>query len=189
MAEPEANALQLILQALVATDHPRLVALDGRCGAGKTTLAAQLAEQTDCTVLHMDDFFLRPSQRTTDRLAEPGGNVDYERFQEEVLAPLLRREAFSYRPYSCQARSLLSPVSVQPGPLTVIEGAYSCHPRFWDAYDLRIFVDISPEEQLARIRRRDGEQARDFQEKWIPMEERYFTAFSIPARCDLRVRL
>ena len=26
-------------------DHPVLVALDGRCGSGKTTLAAQLARQ------------------------------------------------------------------------------------------------------------------------------------------------
>ena len=46
----------------------------------------------------MDDFYLQPHQRTTKRLREPGGNVDYERFETEVLQPLLTGEAFSYRP-------------------------------------------------------------------------------------------
>ena len=33
----------------------------------------------------MDDFFLRPEQRRPERFAEPGGNVDRERFAAEVL--------------------------------------------------------------------------------------------------------
>ena len=41
-----------------------IIAIDGRCGAGKTTLAKQLENRMDCTVFHMDDFFLRPEQRT-----------------------------------------------------------------------------------------------------------------------------
>ena len=65
-----------------------MVAIDGKCTSGKTTLASKLAEIYDCNVFHMDDFFLRPEQRTSERFAEIGGNVDYERFQEEVLFPL-----------------------------------------------------------------------------------------------------
>ena len=38
-----------------------LIAIDGRCASGKTTLAAQLHEQTDCDVIHMDDFFFARS--------------------------------------------------------------------------------------------------------------------------------
>ena len=59
-----------------------IVAIDGKCTSGKTTLASQLAEIYDCNVFHMDDFFLRPEQRTPERFAEVGGNVDYERFHE-----------------------------------------------------------------------------------------------------------
>ena len=59
-----------------------IVAIDGKCTSGKTTLAGRLAEIYDCNVFHMDDFFLRPEQRTAERFAEVGGNVDYERFQE-----------------------------------------------------------------------------------------------------------
>lgn len=32
-----------------------------------------------------DDFFLRPEQRTPERLAEPGGNLDRERMKSEVI--------------------------------------------------------------------------------------------------------
>lgn len=43
-----------------------LVALDGRCGSGKTTLAAQLAERFPQSItLHTDDFYLPPPQRVT----------------------------------------------------------------------------------------------------------------------------
>ena len=50
----------------------------------------------------MDDFFLRPEQRTAQRLAQSGGNVDWERFQAEVLIPLRQGISFSYRPYDCR---------------------------------------------------------------------------------------
>ena len=53
-----------------------VVAIDGRCGSGKTTLAAALQKEFSCAVFHMDDFFLRPEQRTEERLAQPGGNAD-----------------------------------------------------------------------------------------------------------------
>ena len=81
-----------------------IVAIDGKCTSGKTTLASKLAEIYDCNVFHMDDFFLRPEQRTPERFAEIGGNVDYERFREEVLLPLKSGKAFSYRPFDCCIR-------------------------------------------------------------------------------------
>lgn len=34
-----------------------LVAIDGRCAAGKTTIAAKLQELCSCNVIHMDHFF------------------------------------------------------------------------------------------------------------------------------------
>ena len=76
------------IDGLLSEKQTVLVAIDGCCGAGKTTLAAILAEKYDCNVFHMDEFFLRPEQRTARRLAQPGGNVDYERFREEVLSSL-----------------------------------------------------------------------------------------------------
>ena len=65
-----------------------IIAIDGRCASGKSALASNLENELGCAVFHMDDFFLRPEQRTPQRYAEPGGNVDRERFWEEILEPL-----------------------------------------------------------------------------------------------------
>ena len=180
-------AVRAALQALPETGAPRIVALDGRCAAGKTTLAARLHQRIGCNVVHMDDFFLRPAQRTEARLRQPGGNVDRERFLEEVLRPLRRGEGCTYRPYDCRTQGWKPPVRIEPAPLTIVEGAYSCHPDLWDLYDLHLFLTVSPDEQLRRIRARNGADGLEmFQNRWIPLEEAYFQAFSIEKRCEYR---
>lgn len=73
-----------------------------------------------------------------------------------------------------------------PAPLTVVEGTYACHPALWDCYDLRAFLTVDLDEQLCRIKSRSGpEKAAMFRTRWIPLEEQYFAAFSIPRRCDI----
>lgn len=83
-----------------------LVAIDGMCGSGKTTLGRLLQSVYDCNLFHMDDFFLRPEQRTPERMAQVGGNVDYERFQEEILNHICQQEGLSYRIYNCKSQTL-----------------------------------------------------------------------------------
>ena len=161
-----------------------LAALDGRCASGKSTLGALLAEVYGAALFHMDDFFLRPEQRTPERLAEPGGNVDRERFAAEVLAPLKAGIPFTYRPYDCTAKALAAPVAAKPAAVTVVEGSYALHPELRDAYDVRIFLTVGPETQMRRIRARSGEAlAARFVAEWIPMEERYFSALRVPECC------
>ena len=168
-----------------AGHRPYLIAIDGRCAAGKSTLGAHLAA-LGCTVIPMDHFFLRPEQRTEARFAEPGGNVDRERFLSDVLLPLRAGRAFSYRPFDCHTLSLAAPLAVAPADMCVVEGSYSCHPALRDFYDLTVFLDVSPDEQLRRIRARNGEEgAQRFVERWIPLEERYFTELDVRAHCGL----
>lgn len=65
-----------------------LVALDGRCGSGKTTLAAQLAERFPQSItLHTDDFYLPPPQRVTGWERIPCANMHLERLRAEAVAP------------------------------------------------------------------------------------------------------
>ena len=163
------------IDALLARKDFVLVAIDGPCTSGKTTLAAALADHYDCNVFHMDEFFLRPEQRTPERFAEAGGNVDYERFLEEVLTPLRTGTAFSYRPFDSSAMALAQPVAVQPGKLNIIEGTYSHHPYFGAPYDLKILLTVTPELQRRRILERPAFLHRRFFDQWIPMENQYFS--------------
>ena len=152
-----------------------LVAIEGRCASGKSTLADQLSAHYACPVIHMDEFFLRPEQRTQERYATPGENIDHERFLEEVLLPIRRGQRVLYRPYSCQTQQLTDPILLPTSPIYIVEGSYSTHPELIEEYDLRIFLKTDPQTQIGRIRVRDGEEyAKVFEEKWIPLENRYF---------------
>lgn len=167
--------------------EPVIMAIDGRCASGKSTLAAALKEKTGCNVIHADDFFLRKEQRTQERFEEVGGNIDYERLRDEVLIPLSREGKCAYRRFDCKSMKLSEEeVAVAPNPLTVIEGSYSCHPMLFKYYDFLVFMNIVQCEQLKRIEKRNGSEAVEiFQNRWIPLEEKYFAAYRISERCDL----
>ena len=161
-----------------------IIAIEGGAASGKTTLSGILAEVYDCNVFHMDDFFLRPEQRTPERFAEIGGNVDRERFLEEVLEPLKRGDAVCYRPFDCGKWALGEPKTVEPKKLTVVEGVYSMHPDLSDCYDYSVYLDISPEYQRDRIQERNSPAfAKRFFEEWIPLENRYFEGMRVKERC------
>ena len=134
----------------------------------------------------MDDFFLPPSLRTSERLKTPGGNVHYERFLKEV-SPYLRGGAFSYNAYDCKSRSFYKK-HLPDARLTVVEGSYSLHPSLLHLYDLKLFCDIKPPLQAERVKTREGVNAALFFEKWIPLEEAYFKACNIKSVCDLVIK-
>ena len=175
------------IDTLLNTGRQILIAIDGNCTAGKTTLASFLEKEYDCNVFHMDDFFLRPEQRTAERYAQPGGNVDYERFREEVLLPLNSGEAFSYRPFSCKTFTLSESVQVMPKQLNIVEGTYCLHPYFGDAYDLKLFLSVDPELQRQRVYQRPQHVQERFFTNWIPMEKRYFDFYGISEKADIRM--
>lgn len=163
-----------------------LLAIEGGSAAGKSTLGELLQTIYGCTVCHMDDFFLRPEQRTPERLSQIGGNIDVERFLDEVLIPLHKGEVASYRRYDCSTSTVLPAVPTTATPLTVIEGAYSMHPLAQRYYDLSAFLDVESDTQRNRIRKRNSpSMAERFFTEWIPMEERYFDHTDIRSRCDL----
>ena len=162
-----------------------IVAIDGSCASGKTTLAAQLADYFDCNLFHADDFFLTPDLRTPERLSEIGGNIDYERLLKEIITPLVLRESFSYRPFDCSSLTLTDPIYVTPKNINIIEGSYSLHPRLSHAYDLKIFLTVMDDIRHERILCRPEYLHQRFFNEWIPMEQRYFEETKITDRCDI----
>ena len=178
--------LERIDTLLQAQNAPAIVAIEGGSASGKTTMAQLLQDLYGCTVFHMDDFFLRPEQRTPERFAEVGGNVDRERFLEEVLLPLSQGKPVCYRPFDCATQTLKAPTEISPTHLTVVEGAYSMHPALAPYYTLSVFLNIDSAYQQARILKRNSPAfAKRFFEEWIPLEQRYFSQTQIRERCDL----
>lgn len=168
-------------------DKPKFIAIDGRCGSGKSTLALLLQQEVDCNLIHMDDFFLPFELKTMERLSEPGGNIHYERFKEEVLTPLLHGESVVYQPYNCQIRALDEPIHTKPKKLTIVEGVYSLHPSLQYAYDYKVFLTMDSKVQMERICKRSGGKLQRFINEWIPLEEHYFRELNIEEQCHLSI--
>ena len=170
---------------LLTQGQPVLVAIDGPCASGKSTLGAALAELYCCPLLHMDDFFLLPQDRTPERLAKPGENVDHERFDREVLSPLCHGQTAVYRPWQCRSGCFGPAVPVEPGPLTVVEGSYSLHPSLRDRYQLRVWVEAPWEVRRTRLERRDPGCVDRFLNIWVPLEAHYFQACPVKDCCQI----
>ena len=187
MKNPDQKKLfQQLLTVSADKPGPAILAIDGRCAAGKSTLGAKLAEEWGAALFHMDDFYLQPHQRTAERLAEPGGNVDRERFLKEVLQPLKNGKDILYRRFNCKTFTFDPTRTIPTAQIAIVEGSYSCHPELREFYDYRIFLDIAPKIQMERILRRNGPEAAErFRTIWIPLEEAYFTGCSVREACDL----
>lgn len=182
------SSLTQTIASLLAAhpERPVLIALDGRCGSGKTTLAVQLAEQfPGSAVFHTDDYYLPPAQRIPNWAETPCANMDLPRLREEVLVPAQAGAAVRSRAYSCREGAYLPEQCVPPAPLYILEGSYSHHPILAGFYDLKVFVTCSKEEQARRLQAREGERYENFVRRWIPLEEAYFSQCRIEALADL----
>ena len=165
---------------------PRVVlALDGGCASGKSTVAALLPAVCGAAVVHMDDFYLRPEQRTPERYAAPGGNVDYERFLQEVGPALRTGGSIVYRRFDCRTMALGETVHLHEAPLTVVEGSYAMHPHLSGLYGLSCLVFADRETRSRRLLERNGtEGAQAFFTRWAPLEDFYMEKTGLPGRCD-----
>lgn len=175
-----------------------LLVIDGRCGAGKTTLASRISEKLTCNVFHMDDFYLPAAEQTDERMKEPGGNISFGRFLSEIIMPIENGADIAYRPFVCRNQAYADTKLMPAEKINIIEGTYSCHQRLRGAYErlcgheaatgsmklIRIFLDIDCRKQIERLRTRVGEQRlKMFEDKWIPREEEYFKLCSVREYC------
>ena len=184
------SALTELLSAALAQRpaQPVVLALDGRCGSGKTTMAAALAEQfPDSIVLHTDDFYLPPADRVPGWEQTPCANMDLARLRDEVLAPACAGKPALYQAYSCREGAYLPVQQLAAQPLVILEGSYSHHPLLTDCETLRVFVTCSQAEQTRRLRAREGARYANFVARWIPLEEGYFAQYGIEERADFVV--
>ena len=174
-----AHSFQLIQR--IYEEQPKIVGIDGMSCSGKSTLATLLGVNfPDSNIIHMDDYFLRPEQRTSQRLAEIGGNIDYERFYDEIVSHIQDKNGLEYQPFDCSTQRLKDSIRLDWKPLLIIEGSYSLHPKWSDVYDMKIFLEVSPELQKERVLKRNGPLMYDrFVNEWFPKENAYFELYNI----------
>ena len=164
-----------------------VMAVDGRCGSGKTWLAQQLAQHFGGRIVHTDDFYLPFEARHRDWENTAGGNMDFERLLREAVLPASQGRVILYRPFRCHEKQEAQEIVLPPAALTIVEGSYSAHPLLAGCYDFKLFLTCPDGVQRQRLRAREGENYPNFEARWIPMEERYFAECRIRENCGLEL--
>jgi len=156
----------------------RIVAIDGHGGAGKSTLAEELAEELGgARIVRTDDFASWDVPLNW-----------WPRLLEEVLEPLSRGQAARYQRSSWKAKEDAGLEEIAPAPFVVLEGVSASRDAFRPFLTFSIWVETPRELCLQRGLERDGEQARVQWEEWMAEEDEYFEREQPRARADLVLR-
>lgn len=171
-----------------------VVSLDGGSGAGKTTLAIEVASQVDATIIHCDDFFdatISNAEWETASLEKRCCRcIDWSRLQKEVLYPLINGETVYYHPFSFENRNGVSSeiVEVIPTRIIILDGIYSSLLNLFEVGQLKILVDVVPDLRYKRHNQREGTDDLEWHQLWDSVEEYYFTFLRPPETFDLIVQ-
>ena len=154
----------------------RVIAVDGPAGSGKTTLAAQLGERLDDSlVLNTDQLY-------------PGwdGLEDgAQRLVDDVLLPLSAGLAAAVRPWDWSSGSEGEPRELPACATLIVDGA-GCGSRAGAPFlSMIIWLDAEPEVRQRRALDRDGEMFAPHWESWAEQERALFEREQTRQRADL----
>lgn len=164
-------------RALPATlGSGRLICVDGPAGSGKTTLAATIGRLAGAPVVHMDALYdgWEGLPRVRDQL-------------DALLLPLAEDQAGHYLRYDWDLGQYVETVTVEPGPVLVLEGVGSGSRAHAGLCTVLVWVEAPPDLRLARGLDRDGVLLEDHWRRWMRDEAEHFARDGASARADLVV--
>ena len=154
----------------------RVIAVDGPAGSGKTTLAAQLGERLDDSlVLNTDQLY-------------PGwdGLEDgAQRLVDDVLLPLSAGLAAAVRPWDWSSGSEGEPRELTACATLIVDGAGCGSRAAAEFVSMIIWLDAEPELRQQRALERDGEMFAPHWESWAEQERALFEREQTRQRADL----
>jgi uridine kinase len=167
--EPEAGPWRVVPvgEVLDLLGRPRILAVDGRSGGGKTTVANRLATAVPgTTVLHTDD------------VAWYHAFFDWaDLMRDGILAPLRNGGPVAYRPPAWDERGREGAITVLAGcPLVIVEGVGIGRRELSDYVDALLWVQTDEDEARRRGLARDGADAAGFWAEWQAAEDPFQAA-------------
>jgi len=183
---------------LEARGAPLIVAIDGRSGVGKSTIASQLAAVFPATIIPTDDFFAAEltsadwDARSASERARDA--IDWRRLRRLALEPLRAGRAAVWHPFDFGAGAradgsyAFSSESARrdAARLIILDGAYSSRPELADLVDIAILVEAPIATRRARLALREAPRFLDaWHQRWDAAEDYYFSAIRPPESFDI----
>lgn len=144
--------------------RPVLIAVDGRSGAGKTSLALELAsllrQHREVSLFHLEDVY-------------PGWNglaAGVDRYLQTVLTPLDQGLDAQWVSWDWAAHFDGETRRTAAAPIVIIEGVGAAHAWARDKLDVVIWVEAPEELRKGRALSRDGETYAPFWDLWAAQE-------------------
>jgi uridine kinase len=164
--------------AATRAGQTRWIGIDGCGGAGKSTLAEQVAAAVPAVaVVHIDDF-------AGPRIPE----WDWARFDAQVVRPLTAGRPARYQRWDWDTDAGAEWHDIAPGAVVVVEGVSSTRREVRAPWALTVWVEASRQTRLRRARERDGEALLPrWLQDWMPSEDAYVAREHPQDRVDLVV--
>ena len=175
------NAVEHVAVTLLrrepACGRSRIVAIDGRSGAGKTEFAHQLANRLDAPVFSLEEIY-------------PGwhGLEAAIPMLRDILADLAVDEVSKTHRWDWAQDRPGAPLTVAPSPLLIVDGVGSGAAAIRPFLSLLVWLDASEETRRRRALARDGEVYRPWWTVWAEQESRLLGREHTPAAADILVR-
>ena len=146
-----------------------LIAIDGRAGAGKTTLAASFYEELSVdktvAVIHMDDLYDGWENALSERLTQTLESI-VKSHQSKVAFEI---DIFNWQSMSFDSKRVLNPVDI-----LILEGVGAGQKVVRDAGATLYWLDIDAEVGIQRVLNRDGNQIASQMKQWQIAQEIHF---------------
>jgi para-aminobenzoate synthetase len=160
---------------------PVIIAVDGRSGAGKTTLAVELAARLRAhhkvSLFHLEDIY-------------PGWNglmAGIGRYVGTVLEPLSRGEAATWVSWDWVNHYDGDPRVTLPAEIVIVEGVGAAAAAARPFLSAVIWADSPEDLRRGRALGRDGATYEPFWDQWAEQEEEWLGGDDVPGHADLRV--
>ena len=146
-----------------------LIAIDGRAGAGKTTLAASFYEELSvdktAAVIHMDDPYDGWENALSEHLTQT---------LESIVKSHQSKVAFEIDIFNWQSMSFDSKRVIHPVDILILEGVGAGQKVVRDAGATLYWLDIDAEVGIQRVLNRDGNQIASQMKQWQIAQEIHF---------------
>jgi para-aminobenzoate synthetase len=160
---------------------PVIIAVDGRSGAGKTTLAVELAARLRAhhkvSLFHLEDIY-------------PGWNgllAGIDRYVATVLEPLSRGEAATWTSWDWENHYDGGSRVTLPAEIVIVEGVGAAAAAARPLLSAVIWADSPDDIRRTRALDRDGGTYEPYWDQWAAQEDEWLLGDDVPQHADVHV--